>query len=323
MVDMQAMQADQANYVIEEQALVAKTGNPENNEDLIHVSPCFVAVIDGTTSKTARLWDGKTGGQVCAQIIDRVLSQLPGDATAEEAVGVITANIKEFYEAQGVLELVQEDPSQRVTAALIVASFQRKEIWFVGDCQCMLDSHLILNTKPVDTITAEARAMFLETELQKGSTIEELRQNDPGREFILPLLKQQQFFQNNLTAGTYWYPIIDGFPVPDGGIRVEPIPETTRTIILASDGYPVLKDSLEASEEELRHILENDPLLFRFYKSTKGVQEGYVSYDDRAYIKLKLIQKHKRETTVVAKGNDYRNAAKKRRKKKKLSKRNR
>lgn len=59
--------------------------------------------------------------------------------------------------------------------------------------------------------------MFLETDLQKGTTIEELRRNDTGRAFILPLLKQQQFFQNNPAAGMYWYPIIDGFPVPDGG----------------------------------------------------------------------------------------------------------
>lgn len=65
--------------------------------------------------------------------------------------------------------------------------------------------------------------MFLETELQKGATIEELRRSDTGREFILPLLKQQQLFQNNPATGAYWYPIIDGFPVPEGGIRVEPV----------------------------------------------------------------------------------------------------
>lgn len=322
MVDIQIVQAGKLNYVIEEQSLVAKTGTTESNEDLIHISPSFVAVIDGTTSKTTRLWDGKTGGQVCAQLIDRVLAQLPGEATAEEAVGAITATIKDFYETQGVLEIVQADPSQRVTAALVVASFQRKEIWFVGDCQCMLDNRLILNTKPVDTITAEARAMFLETELQRGVTIEDLRQNDAGRAFILPLLKQQQLFQNNPAAGPYWYPIIDGFPVPDGGIRIEPIPQTTQIIILASDGYPVLKDTLAASEEELQRILESDPLLFRSYKATKGVQEGYVSYDDRAYIKLRLLHEPQKDSAVAIKNDGFSKAIQPRRKKKKKAKRN-
>jgi glycerophosphoryl diester phosphodiesterase len=323
MVDTHAIRSPKINVTIEEQALVAKTGNPEDNEDLIHLSPFFVAVIDGSTSKTTRLWDGKTGGQVCAQIIDRVLSQLPGNATSRETVDTITARIKDFYETQGVLELVQEDPSQRATAALVVASLQRKEIWFVGDCQCMLDDRLLQNTKPIDAITAGARAMFLETELQKGTTIEELRQSDTGREFILPLLKQQQFFQNKPAAGAYWYPIIDGFSVPDEGIRVEPIPETIQTIILASDGYPILKSSLEASEQELQRILECDPLLFRSYKATKGVQEGNISYDDRAYIKLRLSDEQRKDVPAPVRGSRFNKPAKKRQKKKKLNKRSR
>lgn len=260
-----------------------------------------MAVIDGTTSKTARRWEAKTGGRVCAQIIDRALSQLPPEVTARGAVDAITVHIKDFYEERGVRELVQQDPSQRVTAALIVASLPRREVWFIGDCQCMLDGRLLQNTKPVDDITAQARAMFLETELQKGATIEVLRQHDTGREFILPLLKRQQLFQNNPAAGPYWYPIIDGFPVPDAGIRVEPIPGGTHTVVLASDGYPVLRDSLEASEQELRRILESDPLLFRVYKATKGVQTGSVSYDDRAYIKLRSVDAQKEGTNLSPK----------------------
>jgi hypothetical protein len=319
MVDMQTIQADRSPYVIEEQALVAKTGNSEENEDFIHISPAFVAAIDGTTSKTARRWEGKTGGQICAQIIDQVLLQLSGDVTARQAVDAITARIRGFYEEQEVLELVQEDPSQRVTAALVIASLPRREIWFIGDCQCLLDDHLLQNTKPVDDITARARAMFLETEIQKGTTIEELRQNDTGREFILPLLKQQHLFQNNPAAGLYWYSIIDGFPVPDDGIRVEPIPDKTKLVVLASDGYPVLKNSLEASEQELQRILESDPLLFRSYKATKGMQEGHVSYDDRAYIKLRLIDGRKERAVIAVKNNNISKHIKNRRKKRKIS----
>ncbi len=194
----------------------------------------------------------------------------------------------------------QKDPSQRVTAALIVLSIPRRELWFVGDCQCMVDDRLIQNTKPVDDITAQARAMFLETKLQKGATIEALRQNDTGRAFILPLLKQQQLFQNNPAAGPYCYAVIDGFFVPDEGIRIEPVPPATQTLILASDGYPLLKESLEASEHELHHILEEDPLLFRLYKSTSGVQIGAASYDDRAYIKLRLRGEKEEERTSSA-----------------------
>lgn len=277
------------HYVIEEQMLVAKTGKPEDNEDSIHSSPTLVAIIDGATSKTARRWDGKTGGQTCAQLINQTLSNLSPTFTAREAIDSITARIQAFYQEREMREQVQVDPSQRASAALIVANLHRRELWLVGDCQCLLDQRLIQNPKRVDTVTAEARAMFLEAELQKGLSLEALRHHDTGRAFILPLLQQQQHFQNNLKAGPYWFPAIDGFPVPDEGILVEPIPEGTQTIILASDGYPFLKESLGASEQALQDILMHDPLLFRLHKATKGMQEGYCSYDDRSYVKLKLL----------------------------------
>ena len=58
--------------------------------------------------------------------------------------------------------------------------------------------------------------------------------------------------------------------------------------MLASDGYPYLKDTLEASEQALQEVLQEDPLLFRKYKATKGLQIGNRSFDDRAYIKLEI-----------------------------------
>ena len=95
-------------------------------------------------------------------------------------------------------------------------------------------------------------------------------------------------FQNNPSANAYEFAILDGFHVPDAGIRIEPLPADSATVVLASDGYPCLKGSLEASEQALQGILQDDPLLFRSYKSTKGLQEGNISFDDRAYIRLKI-----------------------------------
>ncbi|GCE09255.1 hypothetical protein KDAU_65840 [Dictyobacter aurantiacus] len=48
------------------------------------------------------------------------------------------------------------------------------------------------------------------------------------------------------------------------------------------------KITLEASELALQEVLQEDPLLFRKYKTTKGLQRGNVSFDDRAYIKIAL-----------------------------------
>jgi glycerophosphoryl diester phosphodiesterase len=171
------------------------------------------------------------------------------------------------------------------------------EVWFVGDCQCMLNQELIRNTKHIDDITANARAMFLATEIAQGKTIEELRQHDTGRAFILPLLERQMIFQNNPSAGPYWFPVIDGFHVPDAGIRVLSLSENVETVVLASDGYPYLKDTLSASEQALQELLQDDPVLFRSYKATKSVQQGNLSFDDRAYLKLLLGNRRQGQLT--------------------------
>ena len=95
-------------------------------------------------------------------------------------------------------------------------------------------------------------------------------------------------FQNNPTVGDYWYPAVDGFTIPTAGIIIKTIPDDVDTIVLASDGYPVLKDNLQESESILQDNLLRDPLIFREYKSTKGMSNGDVSYDDRAFIKVNL-----------------------------------
>ncbi len=279
-----------AQYFIEELALMAKTGRPQDCEDAIYNGPHFVAVIDGATAKADRRWDGETGGRVAARIISDFLGELAYDATAFEAFDGMTARIRQFYEAQGVLDSVTANPAQRIIAVAAIVSFFHEEIWSVGDCQYLLNEQHIAQHKTVDIVAAEARAMFLETELARGVTQEELKIFDSGRDFILPLLIRQLQFQNNPFVGVYSFAAVDGFPIPIDNVRVQTIPDDISSIVLATDGYPLLRSSLAESEAALRELLHDDPLLFRKYKSTKGLQHGNVSFDDRAYVKLARSQ---------------------------------
>ncbi|GHO82386.1 protein phosphatase 2C domain-containing protein [Dictyobacter formicarum] len=275
-------------YEVVEQALVSKTGREETCEDALYVGSHFVAVIDGATSKTDRRWDGKAGGRIAAEIIKEAFDLVPADTTARQTVDILTAAIQALYKQYEVTDILQSDGVQRAIAGFVALSIERKEVWFVGDCQCIIDQQLVQNTKKIDEVTSNARSLFLESEIASGKTVDELREHDTGREFILPLLKRQTIFQNNPASGHYWVPVIDGFDVPDEGIRVIPLPADATTIVLASDGYPYLKDTLEASEQALQEVLQEDPLLFHKYKTTKGLQRGNVSFDDRAYIKIAL-----------------------------------
>src|SRR5579859_908436 len=275
-------------YALIEQFLCAKNGRDEMCEDAIYVGRSFIAVIDGATSKTERRWEGKTGGRVAAETLKAAFDHVPADATARQTVDLLAAAIQAVYTQYDLLDTVRQDAVQRITASFVALSLQRREIWLVGDCQCLLNQELVQNTKEVDSITANARALFLAAEIAQGKTLEELRQHDTGRAVILPLLERQMTFQNNPSAGPYWFPVIDGFQVPEEGIRLVSLPERTETVVLASDGYPYLKDTLSASEQALQELLLHDPMLFRDYKSTKSLQAGNLSFDDRAYIKILL-----------------------------------
>src|SRR5687768_15367822 len=92
-------------------------------------------------------------------------------------------------------------------------------------------------------------------------TVEDLLEYDTGRDFIQPFLKRQYRFQNNPHAGSFSYAAADGFPIPDDGVVVEPIPDDVTHIVLASDGYPCLRQSLAESETYLIELLQRDPLL--------------------------------------------------------------
>jgi glycerophosphoryl diester phosphodiesterase len=267
----------------------SKTGNQQDCEDRIHISDHFIAVIDGATSKTHDRWDRQTGGQKAAEIIDVTLHHLPHDCTARQAADLMTSNIKAFHIEKDLLKDVGSNPIRRITSSVVVLSLFKKEIWSIGDCQFMLDDALFSIKKKVDEVVEEARAFFIEAELlAKHMTIDDLKAHDSGREFIMPLLERQSRFQNNPNAGAFYYAAVDGFPIPDDGIMVKTIPDDVTYVVLASDGYPFLRPNLAASEYLLADLLQRDPLVFRAYKSTKGLTAGNVSFDDRAYVKVKL-----------------------------------
>jgi len=274
--------------LVEEQFIQSKTGNLDDCEDAFHINEHFVAVMDGATSKTARTWNGDTCGRTAVKIICQAFEKMPGDYTARQAADLMTSMVHTYYTDHNALGEVQRDPNQRITASCAAVSLSRQEVWLIGDCQLLLGNHYIANQKRIDQLLSNIRALVIELEIQKGVALEELRKNDTGRAFILPLLKEHTLFQNNVTALEYWFPAVDGFTIPDAGIIIRSIPDSVTSIVLATDGYPVLRDTLEESEGILQEILQKDPLVFREYKSTKGMLQGYVSFDDRTFIKIRL-----------------------------------
>lgn len=84
------------------------------------------------------------------------------------------------------------------------------------------------------------------------------------------------------------YAVVDGFSIPPQHVRVITLDFQPWDIVLASDGYPFLESTLEASESRLDWQRKNDPLNIGEFKATKAFALGNNSFDDRAYIRFRV-----------------------------------
>ena len=262
--------------------------NPQTNEDGMIVTPYFAAVIDGATAKSTFTYEGKKTGRLAMELALEAIRNFPKDIDAADAIRRITERIYDFYVQHNLLDELKAEPGKRFTANGVIYSYARNEVWQVGDCQCIIDNLYSSNEKEIDAIMADVRAVVNEVALLGGATMKDLESHDPGREFIYPFLQKQALLQNCPIQGQpFSFSVFDGFPVQMEQVKVFPVGDA-KEVVLASDGYPHLYSTLYASECYLADILEKDPLCIRLYKSTKGIQEGNCSFDDRAYLKIRI-----------------------------------
>ena len=263
-------------------------------EDAIVATPWFCAVIDGATNKGVTPACGsETPGQAAARLLSAAVLSLPPDCTAKEAAACFTQAIDGYCRARFHKNAAACCPTIRPTASMALFSLHRKAVWLFGDCQCRLGGHTYTNPKLIDGILAQIRSDILCFLLKRGRSKSEresikckLRRSDSGRAFIAGALRDQQYFQNDVSGNPYAYPVIDGTPFPASSIKTVPV--GTAELILASDGYPQLCDTLSETEEKLHALSRKDPLCIRENKQTKGIMASANSYDDRSYLRLRF-----------------------------------
>lgn len=240
-------------------------------EDGIVTTNDFAAVIDGSTSKTpTRLDPSMKNGRFAMMLISEYIKQMPADYTMDDFCRGITIRIAEEYNKRGITERMAEHPEERLTASAIIYSKSRKEMWMVGDCQAIIDGTYYDNSKPYEQDIAMQRAALIKNGMSP---------KDARRTIEPQLIKAMLEGQNRQ------YAVIDGTPIYMPGTRIV---KASNSVVLASDGYPTLLPTLKESEEALALHLANDPQNIGDFVATKGLVEGNVSFDDRAYIKLTI-----------------------------------
>ena len=257
-------------------------------EDGIMVTNDFAAVVDGSTSKGTLSLYGKKSGRVAMETVCKSIRLMDANITAEEAASKLTESIYKLYLDNHLLDDAITHAENRFTCSAVIFSKKRSEVWFIGDCQCRINGITYTNGKLVDRILTEIRCDAINYLLQNGHSIEDLQHNDIGRAFIMDALKDQCHFQNDKNDNPYRYAVIDGFPIDENLIKIIPVPPHINEIVLASDGYPVLCDTLDSSEKELQRLLKIDKLCYHENKSTKGMMVGANSYDDRTYFRIEI-----------------------------------
>lgn len=288
-----------------ESSIIGKK-SPEACEDGMVVTDDFIAVIDGSTSKTPKHLnpDMKNGRYAMMLISEYIREELKADASVDEFCQGVTAYIyNKVYEKLGVEERLKEHPEERLTASAILYSRTRNEVWMVGDCQAIIAGKLYENGKPYEEKIARKRVELIEQGLSPAE----------ARKQIEPLLIEAMLSGQNQT-----YTVIDGFPIYREGVKVvsvsdsssvqdsvpasdsvpcsdsasasDTIPSSSSEIVLASDGYPFLKPTLAASEAALAEQIANDPQNIHSFIATKGIVEGNKSFDDRTYIRFVYCQ---------------------------------
>lgn len=255
--------------------------NPaKKSEDGIVVTPDFIAVIDGSTSKATRRYSlFSSNGRLAMQIVARTLRRVPKSISMAQFCLTVTQNIRKRYRHRD-LPYLAEHAEERMAASAVVFSRLRREVWMIGDCQCLINGELYENPKPYEQQLAEMRAAEVRRLMSAGTTIDQLRHEDTARPTIIPHMLNAMKQQN------VGYSVFDGFPIPLVHVRLLPLTFDPFEIVLASDGYPFLHPTLAASEAALQQQIANDPLNIGQFKATKGCLAGNNSFDDRAYIRF-------------------------------------
>lgn len=262
-----------------ESFICGKRNIPELCEDGLVITDKIISVIDGVTAKGKRKWQGKSSGCYAKDLLVDYFRNADYKMLPFELISKLNELISPQHSEKTLTLPLEESPR----ASIILYNDFYKEVWSYGDCQCLIDGKLYTHPKAVDQLNSALRAFALEYALLNGSTITSLQDDDPGREFIQKTLLMQFAFENKKVP--FGYPILNGGTLEPSFLKTYPVAKGSE-VILASDGYPQLFETLTESERIRAELQEQDPLCFRENRTTKGIQKGTTSFDDRTYCRF-------------------------------------
>lgn len=253
---------------------------PDQNlcEDVIVIADHYAAVIDGATDNSGATYNDITGGRYAAETLAKAIAELDGNLDAQTAIQILT---EKLLEAQNDATLVGI-PRYKARANVSMYSYARNEVWRVGDSFFRIGSKVFDESKLVDDAITAYRRAWTYSLLSGGMSPETILKTDPGAVAYEGLVSMQDLLGNN-TSTPYGFGVLNGTPVPEQFIVVQPV-DDAEDVVLASDGYLDISQDLAHAEKHLTQALAEDPLGLSLFGRCR--LEGYNSFDDRAWIRL-------------------------------------
>lgn len=266
-------------------SVIAKDGVSSFCGDTYVWSDNYIAVIDGATPKGEMLWDGMKGDVFVAKLIADAITEMDPELSASKAMLHINEVVRQSYNTHAI-DFTKLTPAERLQASVLVYSVSRHEVWSFGDCMLRINQRNFINRKEGDQLFAALRAFCIQIERdRRGDDADEQELSAYGREKILPYLKEYVSLANrNVPFG---YDVIDGGHIDPNHVKVYAV-QKDDCVVMASDGYPMLYDTFEDTEEHLRRLLEEDPYCIGVLRDTKGIVPGDQSFDDRTYVSFRV-----------------------------------
>lgn len=273
-----------------ETSMRSRMGPPDLSADLMLIQPHIVAVISGMNvnpEADAAQPRGMTPARFAAAVGLAGLRTLDPRATLPEAVEALSSGLS------AALERVKPaGRSLNVGYSFAAVSNARREIWRVGNAYVLPDAHAGgreqgPNILPSLQAVAQARSVILHALMARtGAKAEALRENDPVRPMLTPLLVAHASVVNS--HGPLAYGLVNGQPIPAEHLHVQPLPPGSREVVLGTGGYPALLPTLTLTEKHLTTLLDDDPLLITRFPYIRPVRPGHVGYADRAYLRVRV-----------------------------------
>lgn len=249
-------------------------------EDRLVVTDDFAAVIDGATSSGTI--DGRPGGIVAAEAVERAVRELAPDASVRDFVDSATA---------AIIRAIGDWPDEtimRPSAVAAVWSRSRGEVWRIGDCHLRIDGRDYHGGKEIDRIGYEFRCAVIRARLRLGLTSLDAELRVPTMEQpFRPLVLAQHAFLNLDSDDPLAYGGLAGTFVPDRFIEVFEAADA-REIVLASDGFLSPAATLAEGLTEIASVRENDPLMVERVMGSRPFMSGRDYFDDTTYVRIAI-----------------------------------